>query len=412
MPAQPHAASSAARPSGGIPRLRPVSVPLLSYGFRPFFLGAALWACVAMVLWVGLLSGLVQFAADYGGVAWHAHEFLFGYVSAVMTGFLLTAIPNWTGRLPLQGRPLAGLVTLWLCGRAAMLMSDRIGIVPAALIDSSYLFILTAAVLREIVTGRNWRNLKVVGLTGLVALANVAFHVEAILSGAPALGIRIGTGAIVGLIVLIGGRITPSFTSSWLSRQGDTTRPRPLGRFDMLSIAVMALALIAWVAAPQEDYSGFALIAAGVLQAIRLFRWAGVRTWSEPIVFILHVGYAFVPLGAFMLALSILWPDLLPQTGALHAWTTGAIGVMTLAVMTRATRGHTGRAIVSDAATNLIYTAILAAVAARVTAAFLPEYSNGLLYASAASWLVAFGTFVGSYGPMLIKVRQSDRQGC
>src|SRR5690349_17024863 len=116
---------------GGIPRLRPESIPVLSYRFRPFFLGAALWACIAMVLWIGLLSGWWSFATGYGLIAWHAHEFLFGYVAAVMTGFLLTAIPNWTGRFPLQGRPLLALFALWLAGRAAMLATDAIGSKPA-----------------------------------------------------------------------------------------------------------------------------------------------------------------------------------------------------------------------------------------------------------------------------------------
>lgn len=140
---------------GGIPRLRPQSVPLLSYGFRPFFLGAALWAVAAMVLWVGLLLDAWSFAGAYGAVPWHVHEFLFGYVSAVLTGFLLTAIPNWTGRLPLQGRPLLALFLLWAAGRVAMLAVDRIGIVAATAIDGVYLPVLAIVILREIVAGRN-----------------------------------------------------------------------------------------------------------------------------------------------------------------------------------------------------------------------------------------------------------------
>ena len=151
------------QPRGGIPRLRPESIALLSYGFRPFFLGAALWACIAMVLWIGLLSDFWTFATGYGVIAWHAHEFLFGYVGAVMTGFILTAIPNWTGRFPLQGKPLLVLFALWLVGRAAMLATDEIGTGVASIVDCSYLIVLTAVVTREIVAGSNRRNLRVGG---------------------------------------------------------------------------------------------------------------------------------------------------------------------------------------------------------------------------------------------------------
>src|SRR5215471_16328170 len=149
------------RPSGGIPRLRPQSIALLSYGFRLFFLAAGLWAVIAMLLWIGLLSGLWNFASGYGAIAWHAHEFLFGYVGAVMTGFLLTAIPNWTGRLPLQRRPLLVLFALWLAGRVAMLATDAIGTGAAAIIDCAYLVILTGVISREVVAGNNWRNLRI-----------------------------------------------------------------------------------------------------------------------------------------------------------------------------------------------------------------------------------------------------------
>src|SRR5271166_332917 len=150
--------NSPLRRSGGIPRLRPETVPIMSYGFRPFFLGAALWAFTAMVLWIGVVSNWWTFAHAYGALAWHVHEFLFGYVSAVLTGFLLTAIPNWTAQLPLQGRPLLALFLLWLAGRVAMLATDQIGIVAAVVIDSTYLLALTAVILREIIAGRNWRN--------------------------------------------------------------------------------------------------------------------------------------------------------------------------------------------------------------------------------------------------------------
>lgn len=395
------------KPRGGIPRLRDESIPLLSYGFRPFFLGAALWAVAAMALWLGLLSGLWSFAGGYGAIAWHAHEFLFGYVAAVMTGFLLTAIPNWTGRFPLQGRPLLALFLLWLIGRIAMLLTGRIGVATAVLIDCAYLVTLTAVIAREIVVGRNWRNLRVAILVGLVALANIVFQVEVLVAGAPNYGLRLGCAAIVGLIMLVGGRITPSFTNNWLARQNSTKRPAPLGRFDMGSLALAAIALISWIAAPGWVGSGVLLLVMALTQVVRLARWAGERTWREPILLILHLGYAFIPLGALALGISILWPDLLPPSGALHAWTTGAMGTMTLAVMTRATLGHTGHDIATTPATAVIYAAILIAALARMAAPLLPAYYFAELMLAGLGWIVAFGTFVLFYGPMLLRTRKN-----
>ncbi len=394
-------------PRGGIPRLRPESIAFWSYGFRPFFLGAALWACAAMVLWLGLLSGFWSFADNYGAIAWHAHEFLFGYVTAVMTGFLLTAIPNWTGRFPLQGRPLLALFLLWLAGRIAMLATDQIGVGAAAVIDCAYPLTLTAVIFREIITGKNWRNLRVTILVALVALADVVFQAEVLVYGAPNYGLRLACAAIVGLIMVVGGRITPSFTNNWLARQNSEKLPAPLGRFDMATIALAAAALVVWIAAPGWSGTAVLLIAAAIGQAARLARWAGERTWREPILLVLHLGYAFVPLGALMLGLSILWPDVMPPSGALHAWTTGAMGTMTLAVMTRATLGHTGRDVTTTPATMVIYAAILVAAVARVAAPLVPALYSEMLVLAGLGWIVAFGTFALLYGPMLLRARQS-----
>jgi len=393
--------------ASGIPRLRPEAIPLLSYGFRPFFLGAALWAFVAMILWIGLLSGSWTFATGYGVIAWHAHEFLFGYIAAVMTGFLLTAIPNWTGRFPLQGKPLLALFLLWLAGRTAMLLTDRIGTGAATIVDCAYLVTLTLVITREIVAGRNWRNLPVVIPVALTALANIAFQVEVLIYAHLAYGLRLAVAAIVGLIMVIGGRITPSFTNNWLTRQGSKKRPASLDRFDIGSIALAALALIVWIVAPNWRGTAALLLLMTIVQAARLSRWAGASTWHEPILFILHVGYAFVPLGALMLSLSILWPAMLPASGALHAWTTGAMGTMTLAVMTRATLGHTGREVASTPATMLIYGAILVASLARIAAPLLPTIYYQALLVAGIGWLLAFGIFLAVYGPMLVAAKST-----
>jgi uncharacterized protein involved in response to NO len=398
---------SSPQPRGGIPRLRPERIALWSYGFRPFFLAAALWACIAMVLWIGLLSGWWTFAGGYGVIAWHAHEFLFGYIAAVMTGFLLTAIPNWTGRFPLQGKPLLALFVLWLAGRAAMLAVDEIGTIAAAIVDCAYLVTLTAVITREIVAGSNWRNLRVGVLVALTAVANIVFQAEVVIYAAPTYGLRLAVAAIVGLIMVVGGRITPSFTSNWLTRQGIGKRPAPLDRFDIASIAFAALALVAWIAAPDWDGTAVLLLLMAIAQAARLSRWAGTQTWREPILFVLHVGYAFVPVGALMLSLSILWPRIVPASGALHAWTTGAMGIMTLAVMTRATLGHTGRDVLSTPMTTVIYGAMLLATLVRVAAPLVPAIYYEALLVAGLAWLSAFGIFLLIYGPMLVGTKQT-----
>jgi uncharacterized protein involved in response to NO len=155
-----------------------------------------------------------------------------------MTGFLLTAIPNWTGRLPLQGMPLLALFLLWLAGRVAMLLTDWIGTGAAAIVDCVYLITVTAAISREIVAGSNWRNLRVVVLVALTAIANIVFQAEVLISAAPNYGLRLGVAAIVALIMVVGGRVTPSFTSNWLTREGSQARPASFSRFDIASIAI------------------------------------------------------------------------------------------------------------------------------------------------------------------------------
>jgi len=360
------------------------------------------------VLWVGLLSGWWTFAGGYGVVAWHAHEFLFGYIAAVMTGFLLTAIPNWTGRFPLQGGPLLALFVLWLAGRAAMLAVDEIGTGTAAIVDCAYLVTLTAVITREIVAGSNWRNLRVAVLVALTAVANIVFQVEMVIYAAPTYGLRLAVAAIVGLIMVVGGRVTPSFTSNWLTRQGSGKRPAPLDRFDIGSIALAALALVAWMAAPEWYGTAALLLLMAIAQAARLSRWAGAQTWREPILFVLHVGYAFVPLGALMLSLSILWPRILPASGALHAWTTGAMGIMTLAIVTRATLGHTGRDVLSTPPTTIIYNAMLLAALVRVAAPLAPAIYYEALLVAGLAWLLAFGMFLLIYGPMLVGAKQNN----
>src|SRR5262249_42399707 len=277
---------------------------LFSYGFRPFFLGGALWAALSVLLWLPQYFGELSLPTAFAPLDWHIHEMLYGYVAAIVTGFLLTAIPNWTGRFPVNGLPLAALATLWLAGRVAVAGSEL-----AAVIDIAFLAVLAAVAAREIVAGRNWRNLRVLIALGILIAGNVVFHAEAIQRGSTDYGIRIGIVAAIGLIMLIGGRIGPSFTHNWLVRYNPGRLPRPFSRLDALALGVSALALAIWIVMPQQVVSGGALMIAGLLQAARLARWAGDRTFADRLVLILHVGYAFVPIGFVLLGAAILWPS-------------------------------------------------------------------------------------------------------
>lgn len=390
-----------------IPRLRAYDGPaLFSYGFRPFFLLGSLYSGCAILAWLPALYGELSLTTAFAPRDWHVHEMLFGYVSAVMTGFLLTAVPNWTGRLPIQGAPLLALVLIWIAGRTAVTFSGQIGWLPAAAIDAAFLLTLAAVAAREIVTGQNWRNLKVVAIVTILAASNIAFHLEAALRGSAEYATRLAISTIVLLLVLIGGRIVPSFTRNWLARQGAGRLPAPFDLFDKLSIAATVAALVAYIVLPLAPITGAALTLAGLLQAARLARWVGYRSAREPLVLILHVGYAFIPIGFLLLGSAAF--DLLPGSAGIHAWTGGAFGTMTLAVMTRATLGHTGRDLVASPATQLIYALVVIAAVSRIGAALIAAWNEPLLHVAAFAWAAAFIGFTLSYGPLLCRPKKAS----
>ena len=388
------------------PKLRAYRGPtLFSYGFRPFFLFAAIYAGLAIPLWLGIFGGELSLPTAVTPRDWHVHEMLFGYVGAVIAGFLLTAVPNWTGRLPIQGWPLATLLSTWLAGRFVVSLTAEIGWVAAMVLDSLFLLLLAAAVAREIIAGRKWSNLKVAGIVSLFAVINAAFHVEAHLSGAAEYSTRAGIALIVTLVSIIGGRIVPSFTRNWLARRAEGRMPIPFGRFDAVAIATGGIALAIWTVVPTSTVVAVALCLAGALHLLRLARWAGERTLSDRLVLILHIAYAFVPIGYFITALSAL--DLTAMSAGVHAWTGGAIGTMTIAVMTRASLGHTGQSLSATRATQFIYLAVVIAALARICAAVEPAHAEFLLPIAGAAWTLAFLGFATAYGPLLVWARKA-----
>jgi uncharacterized protein involved in response to NO len=385
-----------------IPRLKAHDGPvLLSYGFRPFFLFGSVYAGIEILAWLPVFYGELTVATTLSPRDWHVHELLFGYVPAIVAGFLLTAIPNWTGQLPLQGQPLLVLVSVWLAGRFAVTFSAGIGWIAAAAIDCAFLALMAAATAREIAAGKNWRNLKVVGLLTLLGLANLGFHLEAHYEGIALHATRLGIAVVIMLIMVIGGRIIPRFTRNWLMRQTPGRLPAPFARFDLTCLVLSGLALLLWIAEPVGPGAGMALALAGVLNIVRLGRWAGGRTLADRLMLILHVGYAFVPLGFLLASLSAF--DLAAPSAGIHAWTAGAIGIMTLAVMSRASLGHTGRPLVASPALQAVFAAVLVAAAARICAVLHPEWAGPLLYLAASAWAAAFLGFAALYAPLLAR---------
>ena len=382
--------------------------PVLRAGFRPFFFLGPLWALVVIALWICALSGQIELPTAFDALAWHRHEMLFGFLGAVIAGFLLTAIPNWTGRLPIAGWRLALLASLWIAARLAILFSATLGGITAMLVEAAFLLMLAGACAREVLIARN-RNVPVVGVTLLFAIAAAVDHLENLgMIPTDQLGWRSGVALVLILITLIGGRIIPSFTANWLIKQGQARLPGQASTFDHLAIVTTAAALGCWAFQVLPSLVASLLFAAGLLQLARLARWGGLKTVSEPLVFVLHISYAWVPIGLLLLGLSIVDVDV-SGTAGVHALTAGAMASMVLSVMTRATLGHTGRELRADRGTVVIYGLITVGAAMRVGAPFLPFDYLLTIKAAGALWGGAFLLFLAFYGPKLLGPRPDGR---
>jgi uncharacterized protein involved in response to NO len=393
-----------------IPRYRSHAGPvILSAGFRPFFLGASIWAAVAIPLWLGAYAEGLVLPTKLAPPIWHAHEMVFGYAAATVAGFLLTAIPNWTGRMPLQGGALATLVLLWVIGRLGVLLSAEIGAPAATVADLCFPAVFLAVVAREILAGKNWRNLPMLGALSLLLLGNLLVHLDTLdLAETAELGNRIGLVTLLMLISLVGGRIVPSFTRNWLTKaRPEAAPPAPAGRFDLAALVVTGLASLIWTIAPDAAPTPWAALAAGIALALRRSRWRGHHTLPEPLLVILHIGYGWLALGLLLLGLNGL-TDMFPATTALHALTVGAVGTMTLAVMTRASLGHTGRPLSAGPVTKAVYVLITVAALLRILSPLAGSQIDLALWLAGAAWSCAFGLFAVFYGLVLMRPRVRD----
>ena len=376
-----------------------------SYGFRPFFLGAAMFAGLAVPACILILTGVDDSELLSAVRDWHVHEMVFGFLPAVITGFLLTAIPNWTDRTPIRGGELLSLWVLWLAGRVVMAIPFLSPFL-SAVIDGAFLVVVAGLAWREIIAGKSWFQSPIGVLVSLYACANILFHLWALGGAETDRSERGGLSLVLVLLALIGGRVTPNFTHDFLAEQGKTEQPAPFSRFDGLSVVLVGIAAVSWIVQPHALVTGWLWVAAGLLNLGRLLRWYGWLTWREPLVLALHVGFGWVVLSLLAVGGAILGVGL-PTTDAVHVLTTGAVGMMTLAVMTRASLGHTGRPKHAGPLTVCIYFLVNLGAMLRVFGPSL-DSSTFILGLAAMSWSGAYLLFTLVYGPFLLRPSLDD----
>lgn len=378
---------------------------LLSYAFRPFFLLNGLFAILVVFTWLKTLhgSGLPMVTP-----VWHSHEMLIGFAMATVAGFSLTAVANWTGRPALQGKPLALLVFCWLAGRLAMASA---GWIPAGLVfflDMLFPALLALLLGREIIAGNSRRNYPLVAIMVVVVMLNVLYHLGANqwLAGGDRLAIYLMIHTILLLVTIIAGRIVPAFTGNWLRQQGREEKPV---NSDLVDRIVLYLTIVVGLAAsfmPMHVLTGVLAFALALLHGFRLSRWKGFSTTSNPLLFVLHVAYLWLPVGYALLGCAVFgW--LFAPTAALHALTMGAVGSMVLAVTTRVALGHTGRPLHAARLTVLAYWIFMLAVLVRVVGPLVSSDYLLMIDLSGGGWMLAFLLFTWVYWPILSRSRKA-----
>lgn len=383
---------------------------LFAYGFRPFFLVAGLYGALAVPLWLASYAGGIDLAPALPPTLWHGHEMLFGYGTAVLAGFLLTAAPTWSGTAPVRGAALAGLLVLWLGGRLGLALGGQVPGMVAA-IDLAFLPALLVAISPALQSAAR-HNLVFLPLLGVLTLANLASHLDALglLVGIGSPALLIALDLFVLMIGLIGGRIVPAFTATALKAQGRPPTVRPFVLLDRLAIASLVAVLLADVIGVPVVAGVVALLAA-LLNGLRMTGWATTKILREPIVWVLHLGYAWLAAGLAWKGLIIL-VGLAPPSEGLHGLAVGAVGTMTLAVMSRAALGHTGRPLRAPTPIVAAYLLVSSAALIRLAAPLLTsDLHLSAIFVSGLLWTAAFAVFSGIYVPVLICPRVDGKPG-
>ena len=385
-------------------------VPLFALGFRPFYLLAAVFAVLAVPIWIMSLFAGVRTSGYLPGVAWHNHELIFGFAVAILAGFLLTAVRNWTGRPTPAGAPLGGLVVLWLAARVLMLTGPATA---AALIDIAFLHALGVAVAIPIVRSRNVRNYKILAVLAALTLANACYHLAS-MNLLPVGVMRVAVTAALDLfailIAIIGGRVVPAFIGNAVA----DSEPRHVRSVEIVSVGALVVILTLGVLSPWVSIPGnvwFAVFAiAAVGQGIRLSLWQPLRARGSPLLWMLPVAYAWLPIALALRAMSVF--GVVPASAAIHALTVGAIASLMIAMMTRSALGHTGRPLVARPAEISAFVLLQSAAIVRVLASSVASglYREAMIV-SGVLWTLTFAIFLYSYSPILIRPRIDGRAG-
>ncbi|MDC7789563.1 NnrS family protein [Rhodoplanes sp. TEM] len=374
--------------------------------FRIFFLAGAVEAVLVIGLWGAAFPLVAGIDPPLAPSAWHAHELLFGYVPAVQAGFLLTALPHWTGRRPVATGTLAALLVLWIAGRLAVAGLAGLGPPGVAVAAIAFTAALAGLVTHEIVAARSRDNAPAVLSLAVLVVAQILFHADLAAGHDGAAAARLALAGVTAQMMLLGGRIVPAFTRDYLSETGRASLPQPVRWLDAAAVGLGLAALVVWLALPwlgaAAPLGGAVPIAAGVLLLVRQAGWAPSRTLREPLVWVLHLGAAMTPLGLLMAGTAAVTGQAGLAAAVIHVWAIGGIGLMTLALMTRVSLGHTGRSLRAVAGSTAIYLAIALAVAARAGSVLMPQWTLPLLSLAGAAWLAAYGGFLVVYGPMLV----------
>lgn len=382
--------------------------PLFALGFRAFFALAGLFALILIALWTSIFDGSLVTDNYFPNTYWHAHEMLLGYSVAVIAGFLLTAIKNWTGVQTIQGKQLAGLCLLWVYGRIVPFYSELLPDPLIALIDFSFLPALAYFAAKPILQAGNYRNLFVIAVLLMMALGNAFIHAEilGIAENTAGMGLYLVVTIIIMLILIIAGRVFPFFTERGL--KGVMAIRNPM--LDALAIASSALVFVLLIFEINGLFLTFSAVLAVVANIVRVAGWYEPRIWYVPLLWVLYLGYAWIIFGFVFIALSSM--SLVQTSLALHAFTVGGIGVLTLGMMARVSLGHTGRAMKASNSIAIGFALINVAALFRVLMpAILPDWYSIFLLISTYSWLAAFSLFVVIYTPILSNVRIDGKEG-
>lgn len=382
--------------------------PLFALGFRPFFVLAGLSALFLMLVWNAILKGTMVSSHYYFGSLWHAHEMLIGYCSAVIAGFLLTAVKNWTGFETVTGDKLAGLSLLWLYGRLVPFYADSFPGSLIALIDFAFLPMLAYLLSKPILHAGNPKHFLFIGLLAIIALGNALIHSQllGLSENTATSGLQLILAAIILMILVIAGRIFPFFTERGLPGTISIRSPQ----MDLLAIGSAIIVFILQLLGVSGTLLALAALLCAGFNAVRISGWYVQRIWYVPLLWILYLGYGWIIVGFVLTALAAYsW---VPQDLAIHAFTLGGIGLLTLGMMARVSLGHTGRALKVSKVISSTFIMINLSALVRILLP-IPLYNdfNTLLYFATLAWLMAFSLFIFVYLPILTSPRVDGHEG-